>query len=64
MLICLFSYVQQLYAYMYLALDVNTRKTVFHSESEKILLYGERVFHGHDSSGLFGFYFIKVIPQK
>ena len=57
---------QQLYAYMYLALDVNTRKTAFHSESEEILLYCERAFHGHDSSGLFGFYSIKRInsPQE
>ena len=30
--ICLFPKLQQLYAYMYLALGVNTGKIVFHSE--------------------------------
>ena len=34
MVVCLFSYMQQLYAYMfmYLALGVNTEMIVFHSD--------------------------------
>ena len=34
MVVCLFSYMQQLYAYMfmYLGLGVNTEKIVFHSD--------------------------------